>query len=80
MHSPSIGWWMIGLGMMRRALPGTRSSAGPRRKGDDVADASCSEAMGPNDPRNHSGDGLGPVFNAKSCAECHHQAGSAARA
>jgi CxxC motif-containing protein (DUF1111 family) len=22
-----------------------------------------------------SGDGLGPLFNARSCAECHHQAG-----
>jgi hypothetical protein len=23
-----------------------------------------------------SGDGLGPVFNARSCVECHHQGGS----
>jgi CxxC motif-containing protein (DUF1111 family) len=28
-----------------------------------------------NDPRAHGGDGLGPVFNARSCAECHHQGG-----
>lgn len=27
-----------------------------------------------NDPLTH-GDGLGPVFNARSCAECHHQGG-----
>ena len=26
------------------------------------------------DPLTH-GDGLGPVFNARSCAECHHQGG-----
>ena len=29
----------------------------------------------PNDPLT-SGDGLGPVFNARSCVECHHQGGS----
>ncbi len=25
----------------------------------------------PNDPRCHGGDGLGPVYNAASCVECH---------
>lgn len=29
----------------------------------------------PNDPLAAGGDGLGPVFNAKSCAECHKQSG-----
>jgi CxxC motif-containing protein (DUF1111 family) len=29
----------------------------------------------PNDPLSAGGDGLGPVFNAKSCAECHKQGG-----
>jgi len=29
----------------------------------------------PNDPLT-SGDGLGPVFNAKSCVDCHHQGGA----
>jgi CxxC motif-containing protein (DUF1111 family) len=29
----------------------------------------------PNDPLSPGGDGLGPVFNAKSCAECHKQGG-----
>ncbi len=28
------------------------------------------------DPLAGGGDGLGPVFNAKSCAECHHQGGA----
>jgi CxxC motif-containing protein (DUF1111 family) len=27
------------------------------------------------DPLAHEGDGLGPVFNAKSCVACHHQGG-----
>ncbi len=29
----------------------------------------------PNDSLSAEGDGLGPVFNAKSCAECHFQGG-----
>lgn len=29
----------------------------------------------PNDPLSPSGDGLGPVFNAKSCLACHNQGG-----
>src|SRR5690349_19245912 len=28
-----------------------------------------------NDPRAPAGDGLGPMYNARSCAECHHQGG-----
>lgn len=30
----------------------------------------------PNDLRCHDGDGLGPVFNARSCVACHHQGGT----
>ncbi len=29
----------------------------------------------PGDRRSHGGDGLGPVFNERSCAGCHHQGG-----
>jgi RNA polymerase sigma factor (sigma-70 family) len=29
-----------------------------------------------NDPRGHGGDGLGPVFNGRSCVECHNLGGS----
>ncbi len=29
----------------------------------------------PGDKRSHAGDGLGPVFNARSCAACHYQGG-----
>ncbi len=29
----------------------------------------------PDDPRCHGGDGLGPVYNATSCADCHNQGG-----
>jgi CxxC motif-containing protein (DUF1111 family) len=27
------------------------------------------------DKRSFAGDGLGPVFNARSCIECHYQGG-----
>lgn len=30
----------------------------------------------PHDALSPGGDGLGPVFNAKSCVECHHQGGA----
>src|SRR5438105_11712859 len=30
----------------------------------------------PNDPLAKGGDGLGPVYNATSCAACHHQGGA----
>ena len=29
----------------------------------------------PNDPRSAMGDGLGPLYNERSCAACHHQGG-----
>jgi CxxC motif-containing protein (DUF1111 family) len=29
----------------------------------------------PDDPRCHGGDGLGPVYNATSCVDCHSQGG-----
>ena len=29
----------------------------------------------PNDPRSAMGDGLGPVYNERSCAACHYQGG-----
>jgi CxxC motif-containing protein (DUF1111 family) len=29
----------------------------------------------PDDPRCHGGDGLGPVYNATSCLDCHNQGG-----
>jgi CxxC motif-containing protein (DUF1111 family) len=32
----------------------------------------------PNDRRSHGGDGLGPVFNERSCVGCHHQGSSGA--
>ena len=36
---------------------------------------SCSTTSGPPGDPLTKGDGLGPVFNARSCVECHHQGG-----
>ncbi len=33
-------------------------------------------AWTPDDPMSAAGDGLGPLYNATSCAECHNQGGS----
>src|SRR3954452_18676042 len=30
----------------------------------------------PNDPRGRGGDGLGPLYNAASCVDCHRQGGA----
>lgn len=30
----------------------------------------------PNDPRSHSGDGLGPMYNESSCVACHNLGGA----
>jgi CxxC motif-containing protein (DUF1111 family) len=30
----------------------------------------------PGDARSHGGDGLGPVYNERSCVACHHQGGT----
>jgi CxxC motif-containing protein (DUF1111 family) len=30
----------------------------------------------PDDKRSHGGDGLGPVYNERACAGCHHQGGA----
>ena len=29
----------------------------------------------PGDPRSYAGDGLGPMYNARSCAACHNLGG-----
>jgi CxxC motif-containing protein (DUF1111 family) len=47
----------------------------------DVQDVKAGEILfkhewQPNDPLCNGGDGLGPVFNAKSCIACHNQGGA----
>jgi len=52
----------------------------PRPSSEDGDLASAGEVLfnhewQPNDPLSPGGDGLGPVFNARSCVACHHQNG-----
>lgn len=73
-------WWMVG-GVIALALtavyaPDVRrwlDEPGPAEvmAGSDL----FSHVWLPNDPRSAAGDGLGPVFNGRSCAECHFQGG-----
>ena len=55
---------------------GSRSSSGPPARAADIAEGQrlFEHEWLPNDPEAH-GDGLGPVFNASSCAACHFQGG-----
>ncbi len=41
----------------------------------DVGRELFTRSWAPKDPRSHGGDGLGPVFNAQSCLDCHDQGG-----
>jgi CxxC motif-containing protein (DUF1111 family) len=61
--------WKVGERFWR---PGPRSvSAATRAAGAEL----FNHEWTPKDPLTR-GDGLGPVFNARSCVECHHQGGS----
>src|SRR5437016_3180096 len=54
------------------------SRDGPRPTSDEPLSAGrelFTRVWTPNDPRSHGGDGLGPVFNAQSCRDCHAQGG-----
>lgn len=64
-----LGYWFFfsdGLPILR----GPSASASEIAEGRDLFE----REWAPNDPLAH-GDGLGPVFNAKSCATCHFQGG-----
>jgi CxxC motif-containing protein (DUF1111 family) len=72
-------------------VPGMATNGSPARAADqDVAKKSKEEQAVdrgrelfvrewvPNDRRSHGGDGLGPVYNERSCLGCHHQGPSGA--
>ena len=75
-----VGWGMFGSTLVvaywflfSEGLPifwGPSASAAEIAEGRDLFEHEWT----PNDPLAH-GDGLGPVFNAKSCATCHFQGG-----
>lgn len=64
--------------LVATGLPGDRAAAGSKRVGRDpvgVGRALFHREWVPNDPRAHGGDGLGPMYNAMSCVECHNLGG-----
>src|SRR5262245_14932941 len=79
-RSQIVGWT---LGILL-ALPFIYRAAdwwGPHAKPVDAAMAQAGKVLfehewTPGDPLASGGDGLGPVFNAKSCGACHRQGGA----
>ncbi len=79
-----LGWLLLivliwSLPSSPRALAGD-PLPGPQRKADEARKIELGRDLFlrewvPNDRRSHGGDGLGPVYNERSCAGCHHQAG-----
>ncbi len=71
--------WFAGLAVLRAAAdePKANQPANPPQA---RQIASGSELFVrqwvPGDRRSHGGDGLGPVYNDRSCAGCHHQGGT----
>jgi len=63
-----LAWFFLADGIP--VLWGPMASAESKRAGRELFEHEWT----PNDPMS-SGDGLGPVFNAKSCAACHFQGG-----
>src|SRR5262249_18235870 len=81
MQRKRIVGWMLGVAL---AFPFVYRGAGwiwPHAKSVEAAMARAGKDLfqhewTPNDPLANGGDGLGPVFNAKSCVECHRQGGA----
>jgi mono/diheme cytochrome c family protein len=67
-HPPVAG----PAGPPRPVEDATRTAADPVALGREL----FSRTWLPNDPRCHGGDGLGPVYNATSCVDCHRQGGA----
>ncbi len=66
----------LGVWMVWSLLPGVPVLRAPRASADEKAQGASifEHEWQPHDPL-ANGDGLGPVFNARSCAECHFQGG-----
>jgi CxxC motif-containing protein (DUF1111 family) len=81
MKGPHWGWYVL-IGVVALAPAGVRvlTWEGFRRQALDPQMVQAGHTLfvhewQPNDPLSGGGDGLGPVYNAKSCVECHHLPG-----
>lgn len=73
--------WTVGLLMATPFVYRGADWLRPRGVSVDMAAAQSGKELflhewTPGDPLTKGGDGLGPVFNAKSCTECHRQGGA----
>jgi CxxC motif-containing protein (DUF1111 family) len=73
--------WTLGILLAAPFVYRSADWLWPRTKPVDTAMAQAGKDLFqhewiPNDPLANGGDGLGPVFNARSCVECHRQGGS----
>jgi CxxC motif-containing protein (DUF1111 family) len=82
--------WMVTASVWV-VIPGIAASGPPARAADQAGAKKANEERAivlgrelfarewvPNDRRSHGGDGLGPVYNERSCRGCHHQGPSGA--
>src|SRR5258708_15867479 len=81
MKQPNRGWYLL-VALLALAPVGLRVLTWQRHRHQDVdpAMAQAGEVLfhhvwTPNDPLAQGGDGLGPVYNARSCLECHNKGG-----
>ena len=84
-HVRNAGTSLLCGGLAVLFVAGTVGAKAPETKRAGAAPASqetldagrelFARSWAPKDPRSHGGDGLGPVFNAQSCVDCHDQGG-----
>jgi CxxC motif-containing protein (DUF1111 family) len=82
-HVRPRGLWLLAGGFATLAVAVGAGEPEARRDGPEPASEGAREAgrelfaraWTPHDPRSHGGDGLGPVFNARTCLDCHAQGG-----
>jgi CxxC motif-containing protein (DUF1111 family) len=81
MQRKRIVGWTLGVALVFPFVYRGADWFWPRARSVDAAMARAGKDLfqhewTPNDPLANGGDGLGPVFNARSCVECHRQGGA----
>lgn len=81
MRQSRLTSWMVGILMAAPFVYRGADWLRPKASSVDVVSAQAGKELflhewTPGDPLANGGDGLGPVFNAKSCVECHRQGGA----
>jgi CxxC motif-containing protein (DUF1111 family) len=76
----AAGWMFVVLACSSwaggRSVQAADAAGAPKAKGEDALARGRElfvREWTPNDRRSHGGDGLGPVYNERSCVGCHHK-------